>query len=116
MKTTPTPASLSRRYRHLCRRLAGLGYISQGSVLDRSTLTPPRSGYQWARKVRQKTITVALGADQYRAFTQAVNNARTLRKTVAEMERISRQVLFATTPDTRRTHAVASACPREFWA
>jgi len=40
--------------------------------------------------------------DQYQALKQAVNNARTLWKIVAEMERVSRQVLFATLPDTRR--------------
>jgi hypothetical protein len=102
MKTTLAPASLSRRYRRLCRRLAGLGYISQGSVLDRRTLTPARSGYQWTRKVGQKTITVALSRAQYEALKQAVDNARTLRKTVAEMERVSRQILFQTLPDTRR--------------
>jgi len=31
-----------------------------------------------------------------------VANARSLRKIVAEMERVSRQILFETLPDTRR--------------
>jgi len=102
MKVTRSLRPLSPRYRDLRRRLARLGYISQGSVLDRTTLTPPRSGYQWTRKVGQKTVTVALSPDQYRALKQAVANARTLRKIVAEMERVSRQILFETLPDTRR--------------
>jgi len=102
MKTTGAPAPLSRRYQRLRQRLVGLGYISQGSVVDRTTLSPPRSGYQWTRKVGQKTITVALSHDQYRALKQAVANARTLWRTVAEMERVSRQIIFATLPDTRR--------------
>ena len=102
MKITRSLLPLSPRYRDLRRRLARLGYISQGSVLDRTTLTPPRSGYQWTRKVGQKTVTVALSPDQYRALKQAVANARTLRKIVAEMERVSRQILFETLPDTRR--------------
>ena len=102
MRTSCSSVPLSPRYRDLRRRLARLGYISQGSVLDRTTLTPPRSGYQWTRKVGQKTVTVALSPDQYRALKQAVANARTLRKIVAEMERISRQILFETLPDTRR--------------
>lgn len=63
---------------------------------------PPRRGYQWTRKVGQKTITVALSRDQYQALKQALDNARTLWKTVAEMERVSRQVLFEALPDTRR--------------
>ena len=102
MKISRSALPLSPRYRDLRRRLARLGYISQGSVLDRATLSAPRSGYQWTRKVGQKTITVALSRDQYQAFKQAVNNARSLRKIVAEMERVSRQILFETLPDTRR--------------
>jgi len=102
MKTSRSLPPLSPRYRDLRRRLARLGYISQGSVLDRTTLSPPRSGYQWTRKVGQKTVTVALSRDQYQALKQAVNNARMLWKTVAEMERVSRQILFETLPDTRR--------------
>lgn len=46
-KKQNTPDSLRREYARLCRSLAGAGYISRGSVLDRSTLRPPRSGYQW---------------------------------------------------------------------
>jgi hypothetical protein len=102
MKTTGSLPPRSLRYRDLCRRLAGLGYISQGSVLDRTTLSPPRSGYQWTRKVGQKTVTVALSRAQYEALKQAVDNARTLRRTIAEMERVSRQILFETLPNTRR--------------
>jgi hypothetical protein len=98
----PPPDELLRRYQRLRQRLARLGYLSQGSVLDRSTLNPPRSGYQWTRKVAQKTITVALSRPQYDALKRAVENQRTLRQIVAQMERISRQVLFATLTDTRR--------------
>lgn len=103
MKATASDsATLPQRFERLRRRLAGLGYISQGSVLDRSTLTPPRSGYQWTRKVGQKTVTVSLSAAQYEGLKKAVANERTLWKIVAEMERISRQILFETLPDTRR--------------
>ena len=99
------PVSLSAwkaRYDRLRQSLARIGYVSQGSVLQRSVAASGRSGYQWTRKVRQKTITVALSRDQYQALKQAVDNARTLWKTVAEMERVSRQVLFEALPDTRR--------------
>ena len=102
MTASRASVPLSPRYRDLRRSLARLGYISQGSVLDRAILSPPRSGYQWTRKVGQKTITVALSRDQYQALKQAVDNARTLWKTVAEMERVSRQILFTCLPDTRR--------------
>ena len=101
MKRTST-AALARQYDQLRRSLAHLGYISQGSVLDRSTLHPPRSGYQWTRKVARKTITVALSPEQFDSLSQAVANRRTLQKTIAKMEQLSRQILFDTLPDARR--------------
>jgi hypothetical protein len=94
--------SLQKQYRRLAGSLAGLGYISQGSVLDRSTLHRPRSGYQWTRKVAQKTITVALSQDQFLSLRKAVQNRRRLQKTIDEMEKLSRQILFETLPDTNR--------------
>lgn len=94
--------TLQREYQRLSATLATIGYISQGSVLDRSTLHPPRSGYQWTRKVDQKTITVALSPEQFQAVRKAVQNRRNLAKTLSRMENISRQILFSSLPDTRR--------------
>lgn len=100
-KAAPAKA-LHREYRRLSRSLAAIGYISHGSVLDRSTLRSPRSGYQWTRKVAQKTVTVALSLEQYRSLKEAIANRRALEKTVTRMEKISRQILFQTLPDTNR--------------
>jgi hypothetical protein len=94
--------SLQRQYQALSSRLAQTGYISQGSVLDRSTLRPPRSGYQWTRKLTRKTITVALSPEQFHSLRQAIQNRRRLEKTIKKMERLSRQILFKTLPDTKR--------------
>ena len=100
-KAAPTDF-LQRHYQHLCSTLAGTGYISQGSVLDRSKLHPPRSGYQWTRKLARKTVTVALSPEQFFSLREAIKNRRTLQKTIGKMERLSRQILFGTLPDTRR--------------
>ena len=102
MKRAPTEDELARQYEALRQRLAQIGYITQGSVLDRSRLHPPRSGYQWTRKVGRKTVTVSLSRAQYEALKEAVRNERTLWKIVGEMERLSRRILFETLPDTRR--------------
>ncbi len=101
-KKTARTGSLQHEYQRLSRSLAEIGYISQGSTLDRSTLRPPRSGYQWTRKVAQKTITVALSPEQFRALSKAIANRRTLQQTITKMEQISRQILFETLPDTSR--------------
>jgi hypothetical protein len=103
MKTTSsTLRTLERQYDRLRRGLAQIGYISQGSVLDRSTLKPSRRGYQWTRKVAQKTITVSLSPEQFQSLKQAIENERKLWKTIGEMEKISRQILFGSLPDTHR--------------
>jgi hypothetical protein len=101
MKKTPL-LSWERDYQCLCQSLAQIGYISQGSVLDRSTLKSPRSGFQWTRKVRRKTITLALSSEQFRALDQAIKNRQLLQRTLRNMERLSRKILFARLPDTRR--------------
>ena len=93
---------LQRQYQRLSGSLAGIGYISQGSVLDRSRLQHPRSGYQWTRKVAQKTVTVALSPEQFKAVGKAIENRRKLAKTLTKMENLSRRILFSTLPDTNR--------------
>lgn len=100
-KAAPMDA-LQRQYQRLCSSLASTGYISQGSVLDRSTLRPPRSGYQWTRKLARKTITVALSPEQFHSLHAAIENRRRLQKTISKMEKLSRQILFGTLPDTHR--------------
>lgn len=87
-------AVLQKHYRHLRQQLAQLGYISQGSVVDRSKLRPARSGYQWTRKVKGKTVTVALTEVEFEALTEAIANQRKLSQTLKQMERISRRILF----------------------
>lgn len=95
MSKSSTPvAQLQKDYQRLCRSLAQMGYISQGSVVDRSKLQPPRSGYQWTRKVKGKTITVALSQSEFEALAQAIANERMLNQTIRQMEQISRRILF----------------------
>jgi Family of unknown function (DUF6788) len=99
-------ASLQQQYQRLRQSLTRPGYISQGSVVDRSRLNPPRHGYQWTRKVARKTITLALSRAQFQALRQAIQNRRDLARTIQRMEKLSRQILFATTPDTRRRNSL----------
>ncbi len=98
MKTLTPP---SAAYRQILDRVVKLGYISQGSVLERR---PGQAGsrYVWTRKVRAKTVTVALSEEQYHWLRQAVANQRELDRIVAELQRRSRQVLFETIPGVTR--------------
>jgi hypothetical protein len=96
MRKSATPvAQLQKDYQRLRRSLTQIGYISQGSVVDRSKLQPPRSGYQWTRKVKGKTITVALSPSEFDALAEAIANQRKLNQTIRKMEQISRRILFS---------------------
>lgn len=105
--SSPSLAALEKEYDRLRKSLAQTGYISQGSVQARSVATSGRSGYQWTRKVAQKTVSVALSEQQFAAMKQAILNERQLWNTIRQMEKISRQILFASLPDTRRRKRLA---------
>src|SRR5689334_20254775 len=89
------------RYQRLQQQLARTGWISEGYVQDRG---PGAGGpcYQWTRKVRAKTVSVALSKEQYEWLKTAIANWRAMQATIKEMQRLSRQVLFTTTPNPRR--------------
>ena len=106
-KNSASVAAWKREYDRWRKSLAQIGYISQGSVLKRSVATSGRSGYQWTRKVAQKTMTISLSQPQFVALRQAVKNERRLWKTIQQMEKLSRQILFASLPDTRRRKRLA---------
>jgi virulence-associated protein VapD len=97
-------SSLPPQYRQLQRQLARLGYVSQGSVFERAH-GQQGSRYVWTRKVRAKTVTVALSHEQYQWLRQAADNQRKLDKIVNQMQTLSRQILFASVPGVvRRKH------------
>ena len=89
------------QYERLRAQLAAVGWISQGYVQDRG---PGAGGpcYQWTRKVRGKTISVALSAEQFAWLKEAIENWRHLQRILKEMQRVSRQILFATVPHPPR--------------
>ena len=96
------PNPLGHEYEQLRQRLAKLGPISQGSVQDRTARKGGGAGYQWTRKVAQKTVTVSLTADQFAKMRQAVKNYRQLRQHLKAMERLSRRIIFQAAPHPRR--------------
>src|SRR5437879_13519290 len=98
---SPSLAALEEQYDRLRKSLAQIGYISQGSVLARSVATSGRSGYQWTRKVAQKTITVSLSRYQFVAMKEAIQNERKLWNTMRQMEKVTREILFRATPTYR---------------
>jgi len=101
--STVAAASAQRRQRYEClvEQLRGLGWISQGYVQDRG---PGAGGpcYQWTRKVKAKTVSVALSAEQYQWLKAAIDNWKSLQKILKEMQQLSRTELFETIPGPKR--------------
>jgi hypothetical protein len=102
MQHTHAAASAQRQYERWRRSLGRLGYISQGSVQDRTARQGGGAGYQWTRKVAAKTVTVALTQEQFTQVKQAVANYRRLRQLLKQMESLSRSIIFQSAPHPNR--------------
>jgi len=103
-KKVPSPsrqAQWQNQYDRLRRQLAQVGWISEGYVQDRG---PGAGGpcYQWTRKVRGKTVSVALSREQFEWLREAITQWRQLQATLKQMQQLSRLVLFETAPHPPR--------------
>lgn len=96
-----TVAQWEAQYARLRQRLSQAGWISEGYVQDRG---PGAGGpcYQWTRKVKGKTVSVALSKEQFEWLRAAIDQWREVQATLRQMQRMSRAVLFATVPHPTR--------------
>jgi hypothetical protein len=90
-----------REYRRLLQQLSSTGWISEGYVQNRG---PGAGGpcFQWTRKVKGKTVSVALSQEQFEALQQAIKNWKKTKDLIRRMQQLSRAEIFSTLPDTRR--------------
>lgn len=101
MKNDFSLSESKARYETLRGQLAQGGWISEGYAQNRGRGAGGPC-YQWTRKVRNKTVSVALSKEQYEWLKQAIENWREVQRTLKEMQRLSRQVLFETVPHPPR--------------
>ena len=94
--------------KELRREMAKVGLLSHGYVQDRG---PGADGpcYQWTRKVKAKTVSVALSKEQFEAMREAISNWKAIKSKLARMEELSRLIIFGTMPDTRRDKRLTKA-------
>lgn len=99
----PKKSSASRQaeYARLRAQLATTGWISEGYVQDRGA-SGGSPAYPWTRKVKGKTVCVALSKEQYEWLKQAIANWREVQKILRQMQRLSREELFEALPNPRR--------------
>jgi cyclopropane fatty-acyl-phospholipid synthase-like methyltransferase len=96
-----TLAQYQNQYARLRQPLTDIGWISEGYVQNRG---PGAGGpcYQWTRKVKGKTVSVALSKEQFEWLEAAIAQWRQVQATLKEMQRLSRKVLFETVPHPPR--------------
>ena len=102
MKKSPvlTPARIRALHRsfEVCKQqIATLDWLTEGSVTENHPGT-----WRWTRKVKAKTVTVALSIAQAAAFRKAIQNHRRLEKLIRKMRAISQNVLLNTLPNPAR--------------
>jgi len=98
---------LKAAYRALERAVRRHPWLVQGSV----NLVAPKSPggcvtYTWTRKVRAKTVTVALSRQQAVAFRQAINVNREVEGALIRLREMSQSALLTDLPSVtkRRLH------------
>src|SRR5882672_12387131 len=95
------PQQIKTEYARLRARLAKVGWLSHGYVQDRG---PGAGGpcYQWTRKVKAKTVSVALSREQYEALKEAIANWREAQEILQRMQVLSSEIIFGTLPNPSR--------------
>ncbi len=119
MKMVPMAMRDEQRFTALKASLAKIGWFRRGSV-QRRFMPCGKSGcrcqadppvlhgpyYQWTRKVKGKTVTVRLTAEQARLMLTWIANGQELERIVAQMERVSlcltERLLHEAAPQTPR--------------
>lgn len=103
MKRHPSAAvPLPAAYRRLRGRLARVGWIALGSVLERGQPGQGGPRYQWSRRVGTKTVTVALSAEQFAWLKKAIANQRKVWDLLMEMQAETLAYMWKNLPSTAR--------------
>ena len=94
-------------YRTLDRLRRGHPWLAQGSVNEIAPKTPGgRVTYTWTRKVRAKTVTVALSKAQAAAFRRAIRVNRRVEAVLTNLRAASQEALLSSLPGAPKCRPV----------
>jgi len=96
-----TQKKRQKEYRALLQQLSGIGWITEGYAQNRGRGAGGPC-FQWTRKVKGKTVSVALSEEQFDAMQNAIRTWRKTKKIIKQMQQLSREEIFTTLPGTKR--------------
>jgi hypothetical protein len=96
------PERLPPQYCELRQRLARVGWLALGSLLERNQPGQGGPRYQWSRRVGTKTITVALSGQQFAWLKKAVANQREVWKILLQMQTLTAKHMLENLPNPPR--------------
>ena len=96
-----TPKDRQKKYQALLQQLSQLGWISEGYAQNRGRGAGGPC-FQWTRKVKGKTLSVALSEEQFEAMTKAIQSWKKTKQIIKRMQQLSREEIFTTLPGTKR--------------
>jgi hypothetical protein len=105
-QTAPGTPELRARFERCRAELAGLDWLSEGSVSEGHP-----GAWRWTRKVKARTVTVALSPAQAAAFRAAIATHRRLEELIRELRALSQTYLLQTIPGPRRRARKSSQNP-----
>jgi len=93
-------------YRQLEHAVGRQPWLLQGSVNVVAPKTPGGNAtYTWTRKVRAKTVTVALSELQAEAFREAIATNRQVEEALLRLREVSQAALLESLPGVSRRRA-----------
>ncbi len=104
-RSAPGTREVQAAYRTLDRLRRGHPWLAQGSVNEIAPKTPgDRVTYTWTRKVRAKTVTVALSKVQAAAFRRAILANRRVETALAHLRVASQDALLSSLSGAQKRH------------
>lgn len=94
--------SLPAEYQRLRQSLARIGWIALGSLLERNRPGQGGPRYQWSRRVGNKTVTVALSAQQFAWLKAAIANQRLVWDALRRMQQLTAHHALENLPNPPR--------------
>lgn len=90
-----------KEYQALLQQFSQIGWISEGYAQNRGRGAGGPC-FQWTRKVKGKTVSVALSEEQFHAMTNAIEAWKKAKRIIKRMQQLSREEIFTTLPGTKR--------------